>query len=70
MEDKILVDGDLVRPDQADGMIELEPGKGYKKLVTQDLAFSDLALTKFGARFAIDARCVVGHLDTSTGRVY
>jgi len=69
-EDKILVDGELIRPDVADGMMELEPGKGYKKLVTQDLGFCDLAIHKYSARFAVDIRVGVGHLDIQSGRVY
>lgn len=72
--DKILVcengENKLIKPDE-DGLFELEPGKGYKKLVTQDLSFCNRAIEKpFNKRFAVDLRVKVGHLDVSTGRWY
>ncbi len=73
-EDKILItengENKLIKPD-ADGLFELEPGKGYKKLVTQDLSFCHRAIQEpFSKRLAVDVRVLVGHLDTSSGRMY
>lgn len=37
---------------------------------TQDLKFCREAITQFGARFGVDLRVKVGHLDLSSGRVW
>jgi hypothetical protein len=45
---------------------EVKGGRSY----TQDLSFCEKAVRQFGARFVVDMRVRVGHLDVSSGEVY
>lgn len=71
IEDKIMVDGQLLTPEECDPLVAKNPQGDYKKLATQDLFYCYKAVRPpHNKRFAVDTRVTVGHLDISTGRVY
>ena len=66
LSDKILVDGTLVKFDE----ISNEQAADAKRCMTQDLAFCEISVKKFGCRFAVHPGVRVGHLDVAEGTVY
>lgn len=70
VEDRIMVNGQLLTPDEAQPFVEADPQGDFKKLATQDIYWAERAVREVGARFVVDLRVHVGHLDTSTGRIF
>lgn len=70
VEDRIMVNGQLLTPDEAQPFVDADPQGDFKKLATQDIYWAERAIREVGARFVVDTRVRVGHLDTATGRIF
>lgn len=62
----ILTDDGLVPCDQ----LTIEQSAGAKRCMTQDMSFCDVAVRKYGRRFAVVPSVKVGHLCLDDGTVY